>query len=142
MGKNILGFETTEQTLKFTLICLGMFVAGFFFFTVSDMYGVSAMLHKAAKCVRDQYKNVKIMSMKKESVDMLCKALLVGGIYYLGMRTLAGFYCKNDKVEFGVAYMPFEYADTEEGDAAVEAHAEEATPDYRSALDAYMDSNF
>jgi len=141
MGKNILGFETAEQTIKFTLICLGMFVAGFFFFTVSDMYGVSAMLHKAAKCVRDQYKQLNTTYMKRQNVQMLAQALLVGGIYYLGMRTLSGFYCKNDKVEFGVAYMPFEYADAEEG-PSVEAHAEDATPDYRSALDAYMDSNF
>jgi len=152
MEKNILGFATAQETMKFTLICLGMFVAGHFFFSVWDVMGLAAMITRGAECVKNQFKNIKSSYMKEKNMQFAGQLLIAGGIFYFGMRTLAGFYCVDNKVEFGVAYMPFEYADADEAGAgagagaSVEAHMDtagvNAAADYRSALNSYLDNNF
>ena len=151
MVKNILGFETTQDTLKFTLICLGMFVAGHFFFSVWDMMGLASMITRGADCMKDQFKKIKSSYMKEKNMQLAGQLLIAGGIFYFGMRTLAGFYCNADnKVEFGVAYMPFEFADSEPATAshsyepasADEPASVNAAADYRSALNSYLENNF
>lgn len=124
---NILGFTGWAETAKFSVIVIAMYTLGLLFFHVMPANWFSNALIKFGACLRAKAE----ASLPVAVVAWMSSAMLATSVYYLGMRTLAGFHCvpaAGCERDWSIAYLPWEFAGTKEEGASVNAATDFPAP--------------